>query len=82
MCKLYGVTRGGYYAWRSRGQSQRDKEDSGIFKVIQKIYKSTRCTYGSPRIHDALRENGFRVGRKRVERLMQNGGLKGRCATI
>ncbi len=82
MCKLYGVTRAGYYAWRSRGQSRRDKEDSRLFKVIQKIYKSTRGTYGSPRIHDDLRKKGFRIGRKRVERLMRNGGLQGRCATI
>lgn len=82
MCKLYGVTRAGYYAWRNRGQSRRDQEDGVLFKVIQKIYKSTRGTYGSPRIHDALQDKGFRIGRKRVERLMRNGGLKGRCATL
>jgi putative transposase len=82
MCKLYGVTRGGYYAWRNRGQSRRDKEDSGLFKSIQKIYKSSRGIYGSPRVHDALLKKGFRIGRKRVERLMRNGGLKGRCAQV
>lgn len=82
MCKLYGVTRGGYYAWRSRGQSQRDKEDSKVFKTIEKIYKSSRGVYGSPRVYDALVKKGFRIGRKRVERLMHQGGLKGRCARI
>jgi transposase InsO family protein len=82
MCKLYGVTRGGYYAWRSRGQSQRDKEDSKLFRAIEKVYKSSRSIYGSPRIHDALQKKGFRIGRKRVERLMREGGLKGSCARV
>lgn len=82
MCKLYGVTRACYYAWRTRGQSRRDQEDGVLCKVIQKIFKATRGTYGSPRIHDALQDKGFRIGKKRVERLMRNGGLKGRCATL
>jgi transposase InsO family protein len=82
MCRLYGVTRSGYYGWRSRGQSKRDKEDSKIFKAIEKIYKASRGTYGSPRIFDALMKKGFRISRKRVERLMRQGGLKGRCAQV
>jgi hypothetical protein len=49
MCKLYGVTRAGYYAWRSRGQSRRDQEDGVLFKVIRKIYKSTRVNLVRPR---------------------------------
>jgi transposase InsO family protein len=82
MCSLYGVTRAGYYAWRRRGQSQRDKEDSRIFQAIAKIYKTSRGIYGSPRVQDCLRKQGIRVGKKRVERLMRNGGLKGRCARV
>ena len=38
--------------------------------------------YGSPRIYDALLKKGIRIGRKRVEQLMRQGGLKGRCAQV
>ena len=36
---------------------------------------------GSPRIHDALKDEGIHVGRKRVVRLMQNVRLSAHCRT-
>jgi len=82
MCRVYGVTRAGYYAWKSRGRSRRSLEDEALAPKIEAIHRKSRCLYGSPRIHDALRKSGIRVGRKRVERLMRSRGLKGRCARI
>ncbi|WP_328747909.1 IS3 family transposase [Geomonas anaerohicana] len=82
MCKFFGVSRCGYYAWRSRGRSDRDREDQLLFKEIKRIHKSSREIYGSPRVHVALKEKGFRIGKKRIERLMRSGGLKGRSARL
>jgi len=82
MCRLYGVTRAWYYAWRSRGRSQRSLDDEVLGQRIEAIHRKSRCLYGSPRVHDALRKNGIHVGRKRVERLMRSRGLKARCARI
>lgn len=82
MCRLYGVTRSGYYAWKSRGRSQRSLEDEALGAKIEAIHRKSRCLYGSPRVHDKLRKLGIRVGRKRVERLMRSRGIKGRCARI
>ena len=82
MCRLYGVTRSGYYAWKARGRSERSTTDDQLWSIIEKIYIESRGTYGSPRIYQELRACGVRIGRKRVERLMHNRGIKARCARI
>jgi putative transposase len=44
---------------------------------IREIHERSRGTYGSPRIHAALRDEGICVGKKRVARLMKAAGVKG-----
>jgi putative transposase len=78
MCRLYGVSRAGYYAWRARGQSVRAKADEQLWEHIERIYQASGGTYGSPRIHAALKAQGSGVGKKRVERSMRKHGLRAR----
>ena len=40
------------------------------------IYHNSRKTYGSPRIHQTLLREGYRVSKKRVERLMKEAGIQ------
>jgi putative transposase len=82
MCRLYGVSRAGYYKWRNRKPSARDREDEVLLEQINEIHKASRRTYGSPRIHAGLRNRGWRVSKKRVARLMQIDGLRGRSADL
>jgi putative transposase len=77
LCRMLGVSRSGYYAWRSRPPSKRSREDATLTAKIGKIYRRSRQTYGSPRVHAELRALGIRCGRKRVERLMRQAGLRG-----
>jgi len=81
MCRLYGVTRAGYYAWRSRGRSERERQDEALAAEIRTVHADSRGTYGSPRVHRALRKRGHRVGKNRVaatnERLAILRRLKG-----
>jgi putative transposase len=76
-CRLLGVSRSGFHAWRRRGPSRRSHQDAWLLERIRHIHEQSRGTYGSPRVHAALRREGVRVGRKRVERLMRDAGLSG-----
>lgn len=77
MCRVLGVSTSGYYAWLKRQSSQRSREDAILTDRIRWIHLRSRGTYGSPRIHAELRDEGVHVGRKRVARLMRAAGLQG-----
>ena len=77
MCEVLGVSTSGYYAWRKRTPSSRKISDSGLKERIRQIHQESRGTYGAPRVHIELREEGTRVSRKRVARLMQEAQLQG-----
>jgi putative transposase len=78
MCRCLAVSRSGYYAWRKRAPSTRVKQDARLRVEIAASHSASRRTYGSPRILRDLREEGHRVSRKRVARLMRELGLEGR----
>jgi len=77
MCRVLEVSPSGYYAWRSRGMSKRKSEDQRLQQRVEAIHERSRETYGVPRIHRELRDEGTRVGRKRVARLMRAASLAG-----
>lgn len=79
MCRLLGVSTSGYYAWRDRPPSKRAVSDAQLRERIEALHERSRGTYGVPRIHEDLKEQGHRVGRKRVGRLMREAGLRGVC---
>jgi len=64
MCRVLGVSRSGYYAWRKRPPSKRDQKDAMFTKRIRQIHENSRGTYGSPRVHAALQAEGVRVAKK------------------
>ena len=77
MCRVLGVSRAGYYAWRDRKPSARARSDRDLLARIRTIHATSKETYGAPRIHADLADQGIPVGRKRVERLMKAAGLAG-----
>ena len=78
LCKVLGVTRQGFYAWRRRGPSLRQLGDEELKRLIVQIYDGSHQTYGAVRINDELREDhDVRVGRKRVARLMRELEIQG-----
>jgi putative transposase len=81
-CRVLGVSRAGFYAWRGpagrgRGPSARARADAELTAVIHRLYRESRGIYGAPRVHAELRARGRRHGRKRVARLMRQAGLAG-----
>lgn len=77
-CRVLGVSRAGYYAWRSRGDSQHARQDRRLSVLVREAHERSRRSYGSPRIHAELAARQEHVSRKRVIRLMQQEGLKAR----
>jgi len=77
MAQVLRVSRSGFYEARRRPLSSRAREDLVLTERIREIHAVSRGTYGSPRVHRQLRTDGIRVGRKRVERLMEAATLRG-----
>jgi putative transposase len=75
MCRVLGVGRSGYYAWRRRWPSTREQANQALMRLIQTEYRLSRKTYGSPRIQAALRRKGVTCGRHRIAHLMRQDGL-------
>lgn len=71
MCRVLGVSKGGFYNWRKRPPSAREQEDGKIAERIVDIYQQHEGRYGSPRIHQQLQDEGIHVSQKRVIRLMK-----------
>jgi len=81
MCRVLGVAPAGYYAWRrGPGPTAHAIADEGVLARVRVAHQRSHGTYGAPRVHQELRAQGVRVGRKRVARLMRADGLAGRTA--
>jgi len=76
MCVLLNVIVSGYYAWRLRGASRRQLDDTVLLAHIRSQFALSNAIYGSPRMHAELCDEGVRAGRYRAARLMRDNGLK------
>jgi putative transposase len=78
-CRLLEVSRAAYYQRRHGVPSPRAVADAAITAKITVIHEVSGGTYGSPRMHRALRKDeGVMCGKRRVARLMRTAGLEGR----
>lgn len=80
LCRVLEVSRGGFYAWRERPHSERDRENAELVERIHAVHRENRGVYGSPRVYRALRAAGYSAGKHRVARLMRLEGLRGKAA--
>ena len=76
MCDIIGVSRSGFYAWLRRPQSPRKAENQQLVTKIRLIHGQSRKSYGAPRIHRELKEQGVPCSKNRVARLMRREGIK------
>jgi putative transposase len=76
LSRCLGVTRSGFYAWQRRTPSLRSREDLLLTRRLRLVHAIHRRTYGRPRLHRAMRAEGFRLSEKRVARLMRAAGIQ------
>jgi putative transposase len=69
------VSRSGYYAWLKRPESAHSQKNEQLVKQIKAIYEKSRQTYGSPRIHEELKDRGVLCSENRIARLMRQHGI-------
>lgn len=76
MCRVFSVSRSGYYSWRRRPESRRAIENRRLDVHIKSIYTKHKGRYGSPKITVELKDMGIAVGKNRVARRMKETGLR------
>lgn len=78
LCKVLGVSQSGYFAWKGRPASGRQRGDMVLLAHIRSAFALSNGTYGSPRMTRELQDDGHPVGRRRTARLMRENGLRAR----
>lgn len=78
MSKVFNVSCSGYYRWLNRPPSERSLFNNTLRKAINRVWESSKKTYGSPRIHRQLVAEGWQVSRARIARMMRTMGIASR----
>ena len=71
LCKVLEVSRSGYYKWLNRGVTEQCKRRTRLLQRILEIFEDSRQTYGAPRVHEKLRDEGYRCTKRTVAELMR-----------
>jgi len=75
MSNVFNVSRGGYYQFINSKPSKRRQENERLLARIKAIHEASRHTYGSPRVHAELLDDGEICSRKRVAKIMHKAGI-------
>jgi putative transposase len=76
LCRVLGVSRGGFYAWDKRRPSVRQRRQRRLLAEIRRVHREHRELYGSPRVCRALRVAGETVSRGTVAKLMRGAKIR------
>ena len=78
MCRALQVSESGYYRWCGKRHSRRARENEQLLLKIRQIHRQSKQRYGSPRITEELRAEGYQYNKKRIARLMRLGNIAGK----
>lgn len=76
MCRVFKVSRSGYYDWLTRKPSVRNASNQEALELIREIYKKSKGRYGSPKITHELKKRGVQLSRPRVARIMKKANIR------
>ena len=75
VCEFLNFARSPFQRWKQFELSPLEEEDKTVLPLIVKSFHAHRRRYGSRRIMDDLRDQGFSLGRRRVAKLMKIAGV-------
>ena len=75
LCEALGVSRAGFYAWRTRSPSARARANDQLLTRVRASFLASNRTYGARRVWHDLLADGVSCGRHRIERLMRPAAL-------
>ncbi len=75
MCRVLGVSRSGYYAWRARKTSAAEVRRAELTAEVKAIHAEVKARYGSPRMHAELVDRGHACCVNFVAQLMREAGI-------
>jgi putative transposase len=76
LCRVFGVSRSGFYTWANCKPSQRAQDDTRLKVAIKAVHEQSRQTYGPLRMQPELEAQGFAAGRDRIIRLRHELALR------
>ena len=74
--RVLGVSRNGYYSFRKRLPSDRQKRKEAIMEKIITIYNESHQNYGAPKITKVLQSEGEKISEKTVGNYMRELGIR------
>jgi putative transposase len=80
-CRALGVSESWFYKWRTRQPTKRQRRQEDLDAAVRAVFEDsggTPRTYGSPRIHDELKDKGWHVAERTVAASMARQGLVAR----
>jgi putative transposase len=75
LCRVLGVSRSGFYAWRNRPPSAAEQRREDLTGELRRIHTQVKRRYGSPRMHAELVARGHACSVNFVADLMRAAGI-------
>lgn len=80
MCRLFSVSRSGYYQWKKRPPSKRHQIREALAVEVKRIFEDEKNRVGSPRIAKRLNDEGHQASRHAVAKIMRTHGWRAKAA--
>ena len=77
LCRVLGVSRSGYFAWRNRPPAARGRADQALTEQIRQIHAHSRQTYGSIRVRTTVADPHTAPAPDRVARAFAPAAIGG-----
>ena len=78
LCRHFGVSRSGFYHWKDAKNLATFVKKQTICEAIKESFLVSKETYGSPRIYEDLKDQGYQVCENTIAKYMKEMGLDAR----